>query len=133
MRGLYQKARQGLIKNFTGISDPYEVPRNPDLRINTEKQTLEQCVAQIIDKILKVGILTPKYVPLRVPDLVTDISLQEKNLYKGIEVLQIDSSQVEVLRLIADGWAYPLQKPMNEDELFEVLNTKQITDETGKT
>ena len=33
VKGLYKKARDGIIKNFTGISDPYEAPKNPDLKI----------------------------------------------------------------------------------------------------
>jgi adenylylsulfate kinase len=37
VKGLYKKARQGLIKNFTGISDPYEAPLNPELLIQTDK------------------------------------------------------------------------------------------------
>ena len=43
-KGLYAKARQGLIKGFTGIDDPYEVPENPELRIDTEDRTVEECV-----------------------------------------------------------------------------------------
>ena len=35
--GLYKKARKGEIKNFTGISAPYEAPENPDIEIKTEK------------------------------------------------------------------------------------------------
>lgn len=41
-KGLYKKALSGEISNFTGISDPFEVPKNPDLVINTDKETLEQ-------------------------------------------------------------------------------------------
>ena len=38
-KGLYAKARAGLLSNFTGINDPYEVPTAPDLRIDTEEYT----------------------------------------------------------------------------------------------
>ena len=41
-------AREGKIKNFTGISDPYDEPKNPDLEILTEKNSLEECVDIII-------------------------------------------------------------------------------------
>jgi len=40
-KGLYKKARAGEIKNFTGISDPYEAPENPDLNIKTHEMTLD--------------------------------------------------------------------------------------------
>ena len=48
VKGIYQKARNGLIKDFTGISSPYEVPRSPDLSIDTANQPIEICVEQIM-------------------------------------------------------------------------------------
>lgn len=47
-KGLYQKARQGIIKDFTGISSPYEAPANPEIIIDTEKQSIEDSVEQIV-------------------------------------------------------------------------------------
>lgn len=47
-KGLYKKARAGEIKNFTGISDPYEKPKNPELHLKTDKQSLEEEIAIII-------------------------------------------------------------------------------------
>lgn len=47
-KGLYRKARQGLIKGFTGIDDPYEVPTAPELVIDTSQVTVRQAVQQII-------------------------------------------------------------------------------------
>lgn len=49
VKGLYQKARNGEIQNFTGISSPYEEPENPELRIDTSALTLEESVQQVID------------------------------------------------------------------------------------
>ena len=54
-KGLYAKARKGLIKNFTGIDDPYEVPLNPDIEIDTVGMTVEQNVDIIIDYLLDKG------------------------------------------------------------------------------
>lgn len=48
-KGLYKKARTGLIKDFTGIDSPYEKPEKPEITINTHKSTIDQCVQQIID------------------------------------------------------------------------------------
>lgn len=48
-KGLYKKAREGLIKNFTGIDDPYEAPEKPEILLNTHEQSVEQCVETIID------------------------------------------------------------------------------------
>lgn len=48
VKGLYKKARAGEIKEFTGISSPYEAPENPELRINTGELSLSESVEQVI-------------------------------------------------------------------------------------
>ena len=57
VKGLYKKAREGKIKNYTGISSPYEAPVNPDIELNTGTQPLRDCVNQIIDKLFEQGII----------------------------------------------------------------------------
>jgi adenylylsulfate kinase len=52
VKGLYQKARLGEIVDFTGISDPYEQPTNPDIEIDTEGATIEECADKIIKYLL---------------------------------------------------------------------------------
>ena len=47
-KGLYKKARAGLIKDMTGIDSNYEVPDNPDITIDTSKQIIEECVLKIL-------------------------------------------------------------------------------------
>ncbi len=49
VKGLYKKARAGEIKNFTGISSPYEAPVNPDIEIKTEEENLEVSTNRIVD------------------------------------------------------------------------------------
>lgn len=51
VKGLYQKARAGEIKNMTGISAPYEAPEHPDIEIKTEELTVDVAVQKIIDYI----------------------------------------------------------------------------------
>lgn len=46
-KGLYRKALEGKIKDFTGISSPYEPPENPDMHLHTDLQSLEQCVLKM--------------------------------------------------------------------------------------
>ena len=48
VKGLYKKARAGEIKEFTGVSDPYEAPEDPELVLDTENQTPEESAQQII-------------------------------------------------------------------------------------
>ena len=57
VKGLYKKAREGVIKNFTGISDPYEAPENPDLKLDTGSESVDSCVAKVFEKINELGIL----------------------------------------------------------------------------
>lgn len=56
-KGLYRKARAGEITNFTGISSPYEVPENPELRLQTGSASPEALVAEIIQALEKRGII----------------------------------------------------------------------------
>src|SRR5688572_24115151 len=48
VKGLYKKALAGEIKNFTGVSDPYEPPDNPEIKVSSESQTVQQSLEQII-------------------------------------------------------------------------------------
>ena len=52
VKGLYQKARQGEIKNFTGISAPYEAPENPDIEVNTSHQEIGESLESVLKKII---------------------------------------------------------------------------------
>ncbi|SMF36725.1 adenylylsulfate kinase [Alteromonadaceae bacterium Bs31] len=52
-KGLYKKARSGQIKYFTGIDSPYEQPESPEVTINTAENSVEQCVAQIINYLVE--------------------------------------------------------------------------------
>jgi adenylylsulfate kinase len=51
-KGLYKKARNGEIKEFTGIDDPYEAPLHPELIIDTTNQTIEESVSVLINSII---------------------------------------------------------------------------------
>ena len=52
VKGLYAKARKGLIKNFTGIDSPFEEPENPDIVLSTNQQSLEESLNDISKKVL---------------------------------------------------------------------------------
>lgn len=51
VKGLYAKARRGEIPNFTGISDPYEIPQHPDLVIDTSTLSVDAAAAIVLDKL----------------------------------------------------------------------------------
>jgi len=52
VKGLYKKAREGQLKNFTGIDSPYEAPVNPEIRVDTTSMTPEAAATLIVDKLL---------------------------------------------------------------------------------
>ncbi|WP_027443510.1 sulfate adenylyltransferase subunit CysN [Erythrobacter cryptus] len=52
VKGLYKKAREGKLKNFTGIDSPYEPPENPEIRVNTLEMSPEEAARYIIERIL---------------------------------------------------------------------------------
>ena len=57
-KGLYKKAKAGEIKEFTGISAPYEQPENPEIHIHTEKTSVEESVALITKYLQDKGLIT---------------------------------------------------------------------------
>jgi len=59
VKGMYKKALAGEIKNFTGIDDPYEPPENPEVVCETDKETVEESVKKIINKLIEMGYIEP--------------------------------------------------------------------------
>jgi adenylylsulfate kinase len=57
VKGLYAKARSGEIKEFTGVSDPYEPPESPELVLETESQSPEESAGQILDYLEERGLI----------------------------------------------------------------------------
>jgi adenylylsulfate kinase len=57
VKGLYKRARAGEIKEFTGISAPYEEPESPALVVDTGAASIEQCAEQVINLLIKKGII----------------------------------------------------------------------------
>jgi sulfate adenylyltransferase len=56
-KGLYRLAREGKIKEFTGISDPYEAPEEPELRLDTEGLDVDYCAQQVVLKLENMGLV----------------------------------------------------------------------------
>jgi adenylylsulfate kinase len=56
-KGLYKKARTGEIKEFTGISAPYESPLNPEVTVNTDALSIEECAQVVVEALVKAGLV----------------------------------------------------------------------------
>lgn len=117
VKGLYKKARQGEIKNFTGISDPYEEPKNPELRIDTANRSIDDCLEILFNKLHQVGYLSEnKFSKAASASKLTDLGLE------------IDVKEMNWLQVFQQGWAPPQLKCfMNEEELLECLYFKTVT------
>ena len=61
VKGLYDKARQGIIKDFTGINSPYEPPTKPELIVHTADQTLEESVESVLSFLFKRGLIRDQH------------------------------------------------------------------------
>jgi adenylylsulfate kinase len=56
-KGLYAKQRAGLLSGLTGVDDPYDVPQAPDLRLSTEGRSVDATVAELVDLLVKRGLV----------------------------------------------------------------------------
>src|SRR5690348_18040828 len=61
VKGLYKLVDEGKIRNFTGVDDPYEEPLNPELIVETDKETLEESVERIFHKLVELEYISPEY------------------------------------------------------------------------
>jgi adenylylsulfate kinase len=52
-KGAYKKAREGIIKEFTGVSAPYEPPENPEIHLPTDRMSVEECIHQILNYLIE--------------------------------------------------------------------------------
>ena len=132
VKGLYAKARSGVIPNFTGVSAPYEAPENPTMNIDTGSFSLEQCQTQCINHMMAEGVLKSNSERTIAPSHWATPSAEDSAKFATLKKLDINKHQVEYLQTIGDGFAAPLNKFMNELELLEVMNMKTLTDAEGK-
>lgn len=58
-KGLYEKARSGEIENFTGISAPYEPPEAPEVAVRTDRNSVDECVARLLEHLEANGYIAP--------------------------------------------------------------------------
>ena len=90
MKGLYAKARAGIIKNFTGISDPYEAPPNPDLSIDTGSHPVDHCMEMVFNRLLKLGSLRDVTGRHIAQSLYRPMTIQEKDQIDEMPVLEVN-------------------------------------------
>lgn len=123
VKGLYKKARQGIIKGFTGIDQTYDVPIAPDLVVNTENATVRQSTDLVVDFLQRKHIIPKSDETFKQPfrelfvkeDRLEDVRKEMRDL-PALEIQEIDMQWVQVL---AEGWAAPLKGFMRENEYLQ--------------
>jgi adenylylsulfate kinase len=68
VKGMYKKAMAGEIKNFTGVSDPFEEPERPELVVETDRESEAESLKKIMDKLEELGYLKPAGRDIAIPD-----------------------------------------------------------------
>lgn len=124
-KGLYKKARAGIIKGFTGIDGAYEAPENPDIVVGEQNEPIDVEVGKIIDYLEEIGVVSPqlKLRELFVPaDKVEAARAEAASLPK----LNIDMLSMQWLQVLSEGWASPLTGFMREKEFLQCLHFNTI-------
>ena len=87
VKGLYKKARRGEVQHFTGVSDPYESPVTSDVVVRTDRESKEQCVTRIMERIEQLGYLPAGHVRCEVilpSELVDGLGSNASALLAGL-------------------------------------------------
>lgn len=119
-KDLYKKARQGIIKGFTGIDQMYERPTKPDLVVKTEDCTPEESAATVIELLEQHHIIPQIQNPIKelfVPDSKLASTKMEAETLQCVEISKLD---VQWLQILAEGWATPLTGFMREHQYLQV-------------
>ncbi|CBY36991.1 unnamed protein product [Oikopleura dioica] len=125
VKGLYQKARAGVIKGFTGIDSPYEPPLNPECVVKSGEDSIETCVAKVVKTLDDNGVLkgskaaSPEVRELFVSAAEKDAKVAEAETLPKIEMTKMD---LEWFQILSEGWATPLNGFMREDEMLQSLH-----------
>jgi len=120
VKGLYKKARAGQIKGFTGIDQQYEEPSKPEIVIEAGRDTLDECVQQVITLLQERGVLpvgvSSAVKELFVPASRVEAAREESEKLPSVEITALDPQWVQVL---SEGWATPLTGFMREREYLQ--------------
>ncbi|XP_022121352.2 bifunctional 3'-phosphoadenosine 5'-phosphosulfate synthase isoform X2 [Pieris rapae] len=129
VKGLYKKARDGQIKGFTGITQEYERPDQPELVIETVGRSIEESTMEVIKLLESQGII-PHYESV---SGVNELFIYGNRLSSAIEEaarlpqINITKLDLEWVQVLSEGWAYPLKGFMRETEYLQALHSNCLT------
>ena len=123
VKGLYKKARQGIIKGFTGIDAPYEAPLKPEIKLDTVNKTPKNAVNRIVKELKSAGILKKE-----TGDACGDLFVNPDELVaktkeaEKLDVVELTKTDAQWLQVLSEGWAYPLSGFMREDDMLTCMH-----------
>jgi len=148
VKGLYEKALRGEIKNFTGVSDPYEAPENPEVRVSSETQSVEESVADILAALEARGYIPAGPLPARAhlehighhahgaiphggelqvrlvsPDRAHELEAEAA----GLPAIELSPWEVSDLELFAGGALSPLTGFMGDEDVRSVRDRLRLS------
>ncbi|XP_037934115.1 bifunctional 3'-phosphoadenosine 5'-phosphosulfate synthase [Teleopsis dalmanni] len=134
VKGLYKKAREGIIKGFTGITQEYEVPQHPEIVVSTDGFTIQESTQKVIHLLEEEAIIPKTLRDInQLPELFIDSSRTEAALHeiKSLKTIPITKIELQWLQILSEGWAYPLKGFMREQEYLQTLHFNSILTEDG--
>ncbi|KAL4240703.1 Bifunctional 3'-phosphoadenosine 5'-phosphosulfate synthase 2 [Mactra antiquata] len=120
VKGLYKKARAGIIKGFTGIDAAYEKPDNPEVSVKAGQLSIDECVQEVVSHLVEKEVVPSTAVnnvkELFVPENRLDAVKAEAASLPSLEITKLDLQWTQVL---SEGWASPLGGFMREREFLQ--------------
>ncbi|GLG93977.1 Uncharacterized protein GBIM_01285 [Gryllus bimaculatus] len=130
VKGLYKKARQGTIKGFTGVDQPYEKPETPDLVVKTIDCSVEESMLQVVEILEEHGIIPAS---LKATDLVKELFVPENRVAAAREEaaalssLEIGSLHFNNLLDTGINQSLPIVLPVQEEDKNRLEGLSSIT------
>lgn len=133
VKGLYKKARAGIIKGFTGIDAPYEAPLKPEVTVQTKVQSVDQCVNAVVNHLKSVDIVD-KSAGVNCEDLFVPADQVEarRTEAESLEKYELSKLDTQWLQVLSEGWAYPLKGFMREDDFLTCQHFNTVTRDGNK-
>lgn len=129
IKGLYKKARAGLIRGFTGVDAAYEPPSTPDVVLKAGETTVDECVHEILRVLIEKEVLPSTIIStvkeLFVPKDELEAVKEEAGKLPSLNITKLDLQWVQVL---SEGWASPLRGFMREKEYLQSQHFNCLVD-----
>lgn len=131
VKGLYKKARAGIIKGFTGIDQAYEAPDKPDLILKTVGRSVKETSLEVINLLQDHGIISRSVNDQKVNELTVAVEEKDAFLMEAQELPSVEISKLDLqwVQVLGEGWASPLKGFMSEREYLQCQHFNCLLDE----